>query len=68
MPAEVSSLEDFLAISERARECRVVRLGDVVKLKLRTKRRLYTIKLPASEASEVLSKIKCSIVEVKRGR
>ncbi|MEM4700251.1 MAG: hypothetical protein QXT74_04800 [Candidatus Nezhaarchaeales archaeon] len=65
MPSEVFDAETFLALSERAKECRVVRRGDLVKLKLRTPSRLYTLKAPSSQASEILSKIKCPVVEIK---
>lgn len=64
MPAEIFDLEEFVKISERASECRVKRSKDVVKLKLRTKRRLYTIKLSEAEAEEALKRLKCPIVEV----
>ncbi|MCD6444586.1 50S ribosomal protein L38e [Candidatus Bathyarchaeota archaeon] len=64
MPEEVFDVEKFVEFSSRASECRVKRLGEVTKLKLRTKRRLYTIKLPAEEAEELLKKIKCKIIEV----
>jgi len=63
MPAQVSDIEEFVRISERAEECRVKRLEDVVKLKLRTPGRLYTIKLNAEEAAEVLKRLKCEVVE-----
>ncbi|MCX8204539.1 MAG: hypothetical protein N3H31_02670 [Candidatus Nezhaarchaeota archaeon] len=64
MPSEVFDIDSFLSLSERARECRVVRQGDLVKLKLRTPSRLYTLKISASQASEVLSKVKCPVVEM----
>jgi ferritin-like protein len=63
MPAQTSDIEEFVRISERAEECRVKRLEDVVKLKLRTPSRLYTIKLNAEEAAEVLKQLKCEVVE-----
>jgi len=63
MPAQISDIEEFVRISERAEECRVKRLEDVVKLKLRTPSRLYTIKLNAEEAAEVLRRLKCEVVE-----
>jgi phenylalanyl-tRNA synthetase beta subunit len=63
MPAQTSDIEEFVRISERAEECRVKRLEDVVKLKLRTPSRLYTIKLNAEEAAEVLKRLKCEVVE-----
>ena len=63
MPAQISDIEEFVRISERAEECRVKRLEDVVKLKLRTPSRLYTMKLNAEEAAEVLKRLKCEVVE-----
>jgi large subunit ribosomal protein L38e len=64
MPAEIFNLEEFIKLSESALECRVKRTKGIVKLKLRTKRRLYTIKLKENEAEEALKKIKCPIVEI----
>ncbi len=64
MPAEIFNLEEFLKLSESASECRVKRTKGIVKLKLRTKRRLYTIKLKEADAEEALKKVKCPIVEV----
>ena len=63
MPAELSDVEEFIRISERADECRVKRLEDIVKLKLRTASKLYTIKLNADKAAEVLKQLKCEVVE-----
>ena len=39
-------------------------LGDVMKLKLRTSRHLYTIKLESAEGKELLKKINCPKKEV----
>ncbi len=64
MPIEVHSKEEFMKIAERASECRVKRLGSVVKLKLRTKKYLYTLKVKPEEADEILKNIKVKIVEV----
>lgn len=63
MPKEVFDPEEFLALAEKASECRVKRLGDVMKLKLRTRRQLYTIKLETAEGEELLNKIECTKVE-----
>jgi len=63
MPTEISDVDEFVRISERAEECRVKRLEDMVKLKLRTPRKLYTIKLDAEKAAEVLKQLKCEVVE-----
>ncbi len=64
MPQEIFDPEEFLEISKRARECRVKRLKSVVKLKLRTQRQLYTLKVPPEKAEELLKKVECKIVEV----
>lgn len=64
MPREIKSTEDFLEIAKRAIECRVKRLGDVVKLKLRTKKYLYTLKTTPEEAENLLKKVPCEIVEL----
>lgn len=64
MPAEIFNIEEFIKLSDSASECRVKRTKGIVKLKLRTKKRLYTIKLKEDEAEEALKKIKCPIVEV----
>lgn len=64
MPAEIFDKEEFLNIAQKASECRVKRLKDIVKLKLRTPRQLYTIKLDEETAEEVLKEIKCPIIDV----
>jgi len=51
--------DEFLILAEGASSCLVKRLGDVTKLKLRTSRYLYTIKLEPSEAEELLNQIRC---------
>jgi hypothetical protein len=66
MPSEVTDRELFLKLAEKAAHCRVVRQGDEVKLKLRTPRRLYTIKLNASEAEAVLKVLKCRVFELNK--
>jgi len=64
MPKEIFDPEEFLRIAERASECRIKRLGDVMKLKLRTRRYLYTLKVNVEEGEELLKKIKCPKREV----
>ena len=59
MPKEVFDADEFLTLAEGASSCLVKRLGDVTKLKLRTSRYLYTIKLEPSEAEELLNQIRC---------
>lgn len=64
MPTEIYDVEEFVKLSETALACRVKRLKDLVKLKLRTPRMLYTIKLEAPKAEDVLKRIKCEVQEV----
>jgi hypothetical protein len=65
MPREIFDTKEFVRLSSGADHCRIKRTKDVVKLKLRTKRLLYTIKLPAKEAEEVLKSLKCPVKEVE---
>lgn len=63
MPKELTDEKEFVTISERAVECRVKRLQDIVKLKLRTQRQLYTLKVEPTKAAELLKQIKCEVIE-----
>ena len=63
MPSEVADTEEFVKLSERASECRVKRLKDIVKLKLRTPKQLYTIRLDPEKAAEVLKLVRCEVIE-----
>jgi len=63
MPSEIADSEKFIQMSERASECRVKRLKDIVKLKLRTGSQLYTIRLDPDKAAEVLKQVKCEVIE-----
>ncbi len=63
MPSEIAEAEEFVKLSERASECRVKRLKDIVKLKIRTPRQLYTIRLDPEKAAEVLKLVKCEVIE-----
>jgi ferritin-like protein len=64
MPAEIFDQDRFVEISERAEYCAVKRLKDVVKLKLRTARRLYTLKVEPVKAEELIKKLQCEIREI----
>jgi len=64
MPTEIFDIDKFVEISERAEYCAVKRLKDVVKLKLRTSRMLYTLKVEPSKAEEVIKKLRCEIREI----
>lgn len=63
MPSEISDSAEFVKISERATECRVKRLKDIVRLKLRTAKQLYTIKVDPERAAEMLKQIRCEVIE-----
>ncbi|MEM2106069.1 MAG: 50S ribosomal protein L38e [Candidatus Bathyarchaeia archaeon] len=64
MPSEIFDEEKFISISERADYCAVKRLKDVVKLKLRTPRKLYTLKVEPAKAEEIIKKLQCEIREI----
>jgi large subunit ribosomal protein L38e len=64
MPREITTEEEFLRIAKTAEECRVKKVQNVVKLKLRTKKQLYTFKTTPDKADELQQKLECSIVDV----
>ena len=72
MPIEVKDPEEFVRITERASECRVVRREKegIAKVKARTKRYLYTIKVPLNQLDDFLKRLKCQNVRdvTKEGR
>jgi len=64
VPSEIFDSEKFVEISGRAEYCAVKRLKDVVKLKLRTPKMLYTLKVEPAKAEEVIKKLQCEIREI----
>lgn len=64
MPVEVSDVDKFVALSAKAKHCNVKRSKDIVKLKLRTPTKLYTLKVEPLKADELIKKLKCEIEEV----
>ncbi len=64
MPKEIFDEEKFLELSEYAVHCRVKRIKDIVKLKLRTKRYLFTYKTDPTSAERILRNISCEIIEI----
>jgi hypothetical protein len=64
MPKEIFDEEKFLELSEFAVHCRVKRLKEDVKLKLRTKKTLYTFKTDPTTAERLLRNISCDIIEL----
>jgi hypothetical protein len=65
MPKQIHDIEKFLEMTEDAEECRVKRGTDHVKLKLRTRRYLYTLVIEPREAESVIQRIKCQVVEAR---
>ena len=64
MPREIFDEEKFLELSEYAIHCRVKRLKEIIKLKLRTKKILYTFKADPASAERLLRNISCDIIEL----
>ncbi|MFW9971409.1 MAG: hypothetical protein ACFFDF_14540 [Candidatus Odinarchaeota archaeon] len=64
MPRELFDEKKFLELSEYAIHCRVKRLKEVVKLKLRTQKILYTYKTDPANAERILRNITCDIIEL----
>ncbi|MCP8308601.1 MAG: hypothetical protein H3Z53_11885 [archaeon] len=65
MPKQIFSAEDFKSLSENAVECRVLRMDDKVKLKLRTPKMLYVFITSKEEADNLLKDIKVEVKEIK---
>ncbi|MFP3161979.1 MAG: hypothetical protein RXQ69_01630 [Acidilobus sp.] len=67
MPVELYSLDEALKVAPKAIECRVKRTtrDGKAKVKLRTKRYLYTLKVDPSQVDDVISKLGCkNVVDV----
>ena len=64
MPIEIKDKEKFVELSNNAKECRIKKNVDNTKLKLRTGKYLYTIKLDPDEAEELVGKLNCSTIEI----
>ncbi len=64
MPREIFDENKFLELSEYAVHCRVKSTKDLVKLKLRTKKTLYTYKTDPQSAERLLKNISCDVIEL----
>ena len=64
MPVEIYDPERFIELSKDSLECRIIRKGDIVKLKLRAKKHLYTLKTTPKDAEGILGKITCEVREI----
>jgi hypothetical protein len=63
MPHEIKDLSKLDEIISRATECRVKRFGDVVKMKFKTRNKLYTVKVSVNEAETIRSRLTIPIVD-----
>jgi ferritin-like protein len=64
MPEEIFDIDKFIKISEGAEYCNIKRLKQAVKLKLRTPRKLITLKVDPTKAEEIVKKLHCEIREI----
>jgi large subunit ribosomal protein L38e len=64
MPKEIFNSDEFLELSKIAFHCRVNRSKENVKLKLRTKKYLYTFKTDFKTAEDLLNKLECQVIEL----
>ncbi|MCW4035040.1 MAG: 50S ribosomal protein L38e [Candidatus Bathyarchaeota archaeon] len=64
MPVEIFDVDEFIKIAERATHCNIKRLEREVKLKLRTPKNLYTLKVNPTKAEEIVKKLSCEIREI----
>jgi len=64
MPEEIFDADKFVQVAERAEYCNIKRLKRTVKLKLRTSKKLYTLKVDPTKAEEIIKKLHCEIREV----
>lgn len=64
MPRQVFKKEEIIKLAEGAKECRIVRRKDKVKIKIRRSRMLYTYVADPKEVDEILNKINIKKVEL----
>lgn len=64
LPVEVRDKEEFLEIAKRAIECRVKKSEDYAKVKLRTRKYLYTLKVKLEDLDSLLEKIRSLNVRI----
>lgn len=64
MPIEIFDQEKFIDLSDNATECKIKKNKDNTKLKLRTHKYLYTIKLDPDSADELVKKLSCPTIDI----
>ncbi|MGQ9718310.1 MAG: hypothetical protein ACUVWK_00410 [Nitrososphaerales archaeon] len=65
MPKQIFNAEKFKSLSKGVIECRVVKIGSRVKLKLRTSRMLYVFITSKEEADRLLNELKVEVKEIE---
>ncbi len=58
MPVEVRSKEDFMNVASRAIEIRVKKGEEYAKVKARTKKYLYTLKVALNELESLINELR----------
>jgi len=64
LPIEIYNQDEFVKMSDGAEYCSVKRLKKIVKLKLRTRKQLYTLKADPLKVEEIIKKLKCKTREI----
>lgn len=64
LPKEIRGEEEFKNLIEGSSELRVIRRGDVAKLKLRRKKLLYVHRTTSKKADGLLKDVKVDVVEL----
>ncbi len=65
MPRQIFNADEFKKLLEKAKECRVVKKEDTVKLKLRTPKMLYVLFTSKEEADKLLKDVKIEVKEIE---
>ena len=64
VPQEIFDVDKFIQLSEQAEYCTVKRVKKAVKLKIRTSKKLFTLKVDPGTAEGIVKKLQCEIREV----
>jgi large subunit ribosomal protein L38e len=64
MPIEIFDQEKFIELSDTASECRIKKNKNNTKLKLRTPKYLYTMKLDPASADDLVKKLSCPTIDL----
>ncbi len=64
MPREIFNKDELLKLATNAKECRIVRRKDKIKIKIRKSKILYTYIATPNEAEEILNRINIQKNEV----